>query len=1100
MRLPLGVDIESRDGTLTKDAKVVNGFTEQAGTEAYVYKRPGNTDLGLIRAGTAQLLVFWNGLKAVIGDYFCTTGTATSVFSNAASGSWNTRTMPSNTTWQAIAYGGGRYCVVSQNGAVATSTDGITWVSSATITARTWHAMAWNGTVFCVIDRSTTNSATSPDGVTWTQTGVLPAGQFYGLASNGASFVATESSGGTQIVAISSNGLAWTSYATALPSAAQWSFLVWDGTIFCASDGASSTKAATSTDGITWTARARAISLQSSGIAASSACIIITHPTGAVDKSTDHGVTWTSQAIPITPITGAVPAAYSGVAFFIVDSLTSAGALSLDGTTWTATTLSNSGASSFAASNGVGIVVVNKSTATISQGVISSVVTVAAANLSPTAPGSIYSAQDNGSNAGTAYLMVKNLTQAWSLTNASGATPTLITDVDYPGTYAVTLTSLTRVGTVATATTASDTNFQVGSTVTIAGATPIAYNGAQVVTGVAASTIIPAITTRLILSISRSGATATATSTTGPHGLSNGQTVTISDATQSEYNGAKVITWISATQFSYTVTVTTVATGTTTPPTGSIMVTGRDVACSIQNNVSGIGNDKFIIGFVVVYNLYVTTAFTVGGSIVVNNLTTGVSGTYTITATASFEGGSSVSFTIPGFASTIPVQSGRARLPTVSATLSWDNSAYVTVTPVSNLYLGLLPAWFQFITIAGATPGIYNGEKAVTGTVGTSAFTFASTGFTISSADSPVTPATGSPKLSTNVPTIIGGASFTFTIAGSPATPATGTITATGGRATVPGICYLNGYFTVVDIYGVLYNSAPDDPTVWNALEYTAADSITGAAKAHAQTLNYLLVFKEWSIEPFYDRQDGGIGSPFAKLENGLLQVGCASGTSLAKLDGSIFWMSQTREEGRAIHVMNGTAVEKASTPAIDRVLKLDNLSSVYAWAMKINGHSFYILTLVNTNVTLVYDSTTKKWSQWTSVDDYFKYTYFANALGRYMTLHTSDGHLYEFSTNKYQDAGVTIATLFRTVRLDGGTSDLKSMSRATVIGDSVADTLSERHSDDDSSTWSAFRTANLAYDRPMYRRLGSFVRRTMEFKHTGNVPIRLKAIEIEVE
>ena len=77
MRIPLGVDLESRDGTLTKDAKVVNGIVESAGEESYVYKRPGNDDLGLIRAGTAQLLVFWNGLKAIISDYLCTTGSAT---------------------------------------------------------------------------------------------------------------------------------------------------------------------------------------------------------------------------------------------------------------------------------------------------------------------------------------------------------------------------------------------------------------------------------------------------------------------------------------------------------------------------------------------------------------------------------------------------------------------------------------------------------------------------------------------------------------------------------------------------------------------------------------------------------------------------------------------------------------------------------------------------------------------------------------------------------------------------------------------------------------------------------------------------------------
>lgn len=64
MRLPLSADLLTRDGTLTKDAKLVNAFNDDGG----VTKRPGNTDLGLIDAGTAQLLWCFNLLYAVIDD------------------------------------------------------------------------------------------------------------------------------------------------------------------------------------------------------------------------------------------------------------------------------------------------------------------------------------------------------------------------------------------------------------------------------------------------------------------------------------------------------------------------------------------------------------------------------------------------------------------------------------------------------------------------------------------------------------------------------------------------------------------------------------------------------------------------------------------------------------------------------------------------------------------------------------------------------------------------------------------------------------------------------------------------------------------------
>lgn len=65
MRLPLASDIKTRDGTLTKDAKVKNAYADSE----MVKMRPGVNDLGSLGgAGMAQLLAEWNGLLAVSGD------------------------------------------------------------------------------------------------------------------------------------------------------------------------------------------------------------------------------------------------------------------------------------------------------------------------------------------------------------------------------------------------------------------------------------------------------------------------------------------------------------------------------------------------------------------------------------------------------------------------------------------------------------------------------------------------------------------------------------------------------------------------------------------------------------------------------------------------------------------------------------------------------------------------------------------------------------------------------------------------------------------------------------------------------------------------
>lgn len=63
MRLPLSYDLESRDGSLDKDAKLINAYGKEK-----VNKRPGVDDLGLVTSGTSQLLACWNGLLSIIGD------------------------------------------------------------------------------------------------------------------------------------------------------------------------------------------------------------------------------------------------------------------------------------------------------------------------------------------------------------------------------------------------------------------------------------------------------------------------------------------------------------------------------------------------------------------------------------------------------------------------------------------------------------------------------------------------------------------------------------------------------------------------------------------------------------------------------------------------------------------------------------------------------------------------------------------------------------------------------------------------------------------------------------------------------------------------
>lgn len=271
---------------------------------------------------------------------------------------------------------------------------------------------------------------------------------------------------------------------------------------------------------------------------------------------------------------------------------------------------------------------------------------------------------------------------------------------------------------------------------------------------------------------------------------------------------------------------------------------------------------------------------------------------------------------------------------------------------------------------------------------------------------------------------------FTYAVSGAPASPATGTITATptsdllfprwqfadngltsgttgflmmkgpsgavrlrsdfdfsrfigtvqAGFAypglTVPGVVFLDGYFFVMDANGVIWNcdleADPGDPNVlggiWDATSFIKANKSSGAGVVLARSVNYIVALKEFSTEVFYDAGNPAPGSPLSPVDNAFSLVGCASAASVAQVEGSLAFISQSRSKGRSVHLMTGAQQQRVSTPDIERILDADDLTTVYAFGCKLEGHVLYFLTLTTTNITLVYDVTTQSWMQWSSL------------------------------------------------------------------------------------------------------------------------------------
>jgi hypothetical protein len=333
----------------------------------------------------------------------------------------------------------------------------------------------------------------------------------------------------------------------------------------------------------------------------------------------------------------------------------------------------------------------------------------------------------------------------------------------------------------------------------------------------------------------------------------------------------------------------------------------------------------------------------------------------------------------------------------------------------------------------------------------------------------------------------------------------------TGGL--VPGAVFLDSYIAVGTPGGRIYTSNVGDPTIWSPLDYITAEAEPDNSVGIAKHLNYILDFGQWSTEFFYDAGNA-IASPLASAPSYRLEIGCANGDSIASFEQSVFWVGTSKTVGPSVFGVDGTAPIKLSTVYIDRILQNSTLQDITSYGFKINGHVFYVLTLHDVNVTIVYDVGEKMWYQWTMWavgtvgsgvpgiygEQYFRPSYYAGYGSTYYLLDDDNGKLYTILDHYYNDAGAPIYYRAVTDVIDNGTTKRKFYNRVEIVGDKVAATMQIRHSDNDYESYSPYRPVDLNLIRPQTYQNGAARRRSWEFLCTDNAPLRLDSAEIDFD
>jgi Phage stabilisation protein len=327
----------------------------------------------------------------------------------------------------------------------------------------------------------------------------------------------------------------------------------------------------------------------------------------------------------------------------------------------------------------------------------------------------------------------------------------------------------------------------------------------------------------------------------------------------------------------------------------------------------------------------------------------------------------------------------------------------------------------------------------------------------------------------------------------------------------VSGAVFLDNYLFLATSTNRIYNCNVGDPTTWDALSYLSFEQTTDTLVGIAKHLNYLIAFGSFSMQFYYD-SGAATGSPLALAASYTAEIGCATGDSIVATSNTVLWVGSTKTNSRSVYMMDGVSAVKISTSSVDRHLEADSLNQVTAYCYTVDGHTLYILTLHDTQKTLVFDLNEKIWYTWTQYsiqsndqpdpgtyqESYFRPAFFASLNSVAYTIDDDTATLYYFDVDTYQDNGQSIYCRTVTDISDNGTTKRKFYGRLEIIGDKVAGTMQIRHTGDDYNNWSGYRSVDLNATRSQVYLSGSDRRRAWEFLVTSNCPLRLDGAEID--
>tara|TARA_R110000782_G_scaffold55229_2_gene116489 strand:- start:623 stop:2047 length:1425 start_codon:yes stop_codon:yes gene_type:complete len=316
---------------------------------------------------------------------------------------------------------------------------------------------------------------------------------------------------------------------------------------------------------------------------------------------------------------------------------------------------------------------------------------------------------------------------------------------------------------------------------------------------------------------------------------------------------------------------------------------------------------------------------------------------------------------------------------------------------------------------------------------------------------------------------------------------------------------YDDGYFLVAGNGSQsFYISKLLDGSSWEGLDFASAegspDNTIGLIVSHRE----VWLFGDNSAEIWVNT--GNSAFPFDRTGNAFIEYGCASASTIQKLDSTVYWLGGGDTGSGMVWRANGYTPFRISDHALEfAIAGYGDVSNAYAVQYQQEGHSFYIITFPTVGKTWCYDVSTQLWHERSYVvpssglETQWRPSCVANIGTTILAGDYNDGRIYILDLDYYKDDTDNIKRLRSAIPQSQNQDRLfyeamhVDMESGVGLpsGDPVQ--LMLRYSNDSGHTWSNTKFTSVGASgqyksRARFLRLGSSRNRVWEISLTDPV------------